>query len=250
MADVRDDGHAGVGNVQSGGLGFPELGESAFHAAAVVIGGDLHEVKGGVGAEEDVAPGLDESLHFVEVEHAVAVVLLALVPGDATDGERDQGVNHRVVKKGGVVDLVVGIRELGVELDFWLVAPRTGQGDAIRFLGTGDTEGHDVGLARQAARAKRVDDTHGDGVSTSFDKVGGDAVDARLVIVSDLGGTHLLAVEPRDIAFEDAVKVQHEFLAHPRCGNVNGFAEPNHAPEVGQARFSPLVGDLHGFPTA
>jgi len=33
-------------------------------------------------------------------------------------------VNHRVVQKRGVVDLVVGIRELGVELDFWLVAPR------------------------------------------------------------------------------------------------------------------------------
>ena len=91
VADVRDDGHAGVGNGQSGGLGFPELGESAFHAAAVAIGGDLHEVEGGVGAEEDVAPGLDERLHFVEVAHAVAVVLLALVPGDATDGERDKG---------------------------------------------------------------------------------------------------------------------------------------------------------------
>jgi len=91
VADVRDDGHAGVGNGQSGGLGFPELGESAFHAAAVAIGGDLHEVEGGVGAEEDVAPGVDERLHFVEVAHAVAVVLLALVPGDATDGERDKG---------------------------------------------------------------------------------------------------------------------------------------------------------------
>ena len=233
MADVRDDGHAGVGNVQSGGLGFPELGESAFHAAAVVIGGNLHEVEGGVGAEEDVAPGLDEGLHFVEVEHAVAVVLLALVPGDAADGERDNGVNHRVIKKRGVVDLVVGIRERGVELDFWLVAPRTSQADAISFLGTGDTEGHDVGVARHAAWAKRVGDTHGDGVIAGFDKVGGDTVNARFVIVSDLGGTHLLAVEPRDIAFVDAVKVQHKFLARPRFGNVHGLAEPNHAPEVG-----------------
>ena len=251
VADVRDNGHAGVGNVHSGGLGFPELRESVIHhVAAVAIGRDLHEVKGRVGTEEDVAPGLDERLHFVEVEHAVAVVLLALVPDDTADGERDKGVNHRVVKKRGEVDMVVGIRERGAELDTWLVIPGTGQTDAIRFLGTGDTESHGVGFARHAAGAKRVGDTHGDGVVAGFDQVGGDAVDALLGIIGDDGGTHLLAVEPRDVAFVDAVKVQHEVLARPRCGNVNGLAEPNHAPEVGQARFSPSVGDLHGFPTA
>ena len=66
-------------------------------------------------------------------------------------------------------------------MDFWLVAPGTGQADAISFLGTGDTEGHGVGLARHAAGAKRVGDTHGDGVGAGFDKVSGDAVDALLV---------------------------------------------------------------------
>ena len=250
VADVRDDGHARVGNFQSGGLRLPEFGESLFLAAAVAIGGDLHEVEGGVGAEESVAPGLDERLHLVEVEHAVAVVLFALIPGDTADDERDNWVNHRVVKKGGVVDLVVRIRKLGVELNFWLVAPGTGQADAISFFGTGDTEGHGVGVARHAAGAKRVDDTHGDGVGAGFDKVGGDTVNARLVIEMDGGGTHALAVEPRDIAFEDTVKVQHKVLARPRCGNVNGFAKPNHTPEVRQARFSPLVGELHGLPAA
>ena len=250
VADVRDDGHAGVWNVQNGVLGLPEQGESAFHAAAVAIGGDLHEVEGGVRAEEDVAPGLDESLHFVEVEHAVAVVLLALVPGDAADGERYKGVNHRVVKKRGVVDLVVGIRERVEEMGFWLVAPGTGQADAISFFGTGDTEGHGVGVARHAAGAKRVDDTHGDGVCAGFDKFGRDAVDPWIGIFVDGGGSHLLAVEPCDIAFVDAVKVQQKFLARPRFGNVNGLAEPDHTPEVGQTFFSPFVGDLHGFPTA
>ena len=194
VANVRDDSHAGVRNIERGGLGLPEPGQSEFLAAAVAIGRDLHKVEGSVGAKEDVAPGLDERLHFVEVAHVVAVVRFALVPGDAADGERDKGVNHRVVKKRGEVDIVVRMRERGVELDTWLVAPGTSQADAISFLGTGDTESHGVGLAHQAAGAKRVDDTYGDCVGAGFDKVGRDAVNALFVILAGSGGAHTVAV--------------------------------------------------------
>ena len=170
ITNVRGDGHAGVGNIQSGGLGLPELGESEF-IAAVAIGRDLHEVEGGVGAEEDVAPGLDERLHFVEVGHAVAVVRFALVPSGAAHGEGGDGINHRVVEQRGTIRVVAD--HLTDEFDARLIAPGTGQADAISFLGTGDTEFHGVGVARHAAGAKRVDDAHGDGVGAGFDKFGG-----------------------------------------------------------------------------
>ena len=96
-----------------------------------------------------------------------------------------------------------------------LVAPGTGQTDAIRFLRTGDTYGHGGSLARHPAGAKCVSDTHGDSVGAGFDKVLGNTVDALLGIVGDNGGSHLLAVKPRDIAFVDAVKVQNQVLALP-----------------------------------
>src|SRR6266480_6969041 len=45
IADVIDDGHAGIRNRLRGGLRFPKLGES-FGIAAVVIRRDLDEVEG------------------------------------------------------------------------------------------------------------------------------------------------------------------------------------------------------------
>src|SRR5262249_30307493 len=63
---------------------------------------DLDVVEGQFRAP-DAAPALDEFLHVVAVFHALPDVALALIPGDAAQGEGVQRGDHAVVHAAGLL---------------------------------------------------------------------------------------------------------------------------------------------------
>ena len=98
-ADVGQDGHARVGDAHGGRLRLPEQGEDVG-AGAVAERRNLRPVEREFLLAPDLAPALDERPRLVVVEHPFGHVRLALVPDGAAGGERDDGVDHRVVHAG------------------------------------------------------------------------------------------------------------------------------------------------------
>lgn len=103
FADVGDDGHAGVFDVERFELCFAEFGPAV--AAGGVFGGfaevsELDPVEGEVGIEE-FAPAVDECFFLEVVGVSFVAVGFALVPDAAAHGVGDERVDHCVVDSRG-----------------------------------------------------------------------------------------------------------------------------------------------------
>ncbi len=101
LADVADDGHAGVRDVEALCLRLPELREDLRLLSAVLEGGDLHEVERQLGLLEHAAPGGEQGLFLVGINEAFIVVRLALIPDGAAEGEGHERMDHGMVERGG-----------------------------------------------------------------------------------------------------------------------------------------------------
>jgi len=101
FADVVHDGHAGIGDRQGRGLRLPEDGYDVRILVAVHERRDLNIVEGQPVLAPDLSPALDQGAGLVRVEHALAVVRLALVPDGAAQGVGRQRGDHPVVEACG-----------------------------------------------------------------------------------------------------------------------------------------------------
>ena len=108
VADVVDDGHAGVffivGEHLLRLLDFCERGG----VVPIVVGSELDEIKFECGVAESVFPPVQEGLHLIAVEHAFAAVAFALIPDAAAHRVGNEGAEHFVVEHGRLLVVAVG----------------------------------------------------------------------------------------------------------------------------------------------
>ena len=106
-ANVGDDGHAGVLELQRHGLGLPQFGPGAFLPGDLGERRQLHEVEGEVRVLELGPPAFDHA----GMERAIFVtgpaVAFALIPDRPFDAVIQQGMQHAVVE---------GRRAIGVDV--------------------------------------------------------------------------------------------------------------------------------------
>jgi len=154
LARIDGDGQAGIGHRRHGQrLGFAQVRPAVVgrRGAAFLEGRQADDIEGNVALLEQGAPVPDHDRQYLAVLIAALGILLALVPQDAGDRQRRDGLQHAFVQhrrhdRPVLIADRQGLRRAGVDAE--LPLPGAGQRD---FL-VAQFEEKIVRLRQEAAR--------------------------------------------------------------------------------------------------
>ena len=95
IGNIRCQRHAHAGNLRSCQLSFPKERQTS---AVVTVRSNLNKIERHRLVVPQLAPAVDESLHFFSIQHAFTIVRFTLIPERSANTVRNKRSNHGVIK--------------------------------------------------------------------------------------------------------------------------------------------------------